>query len=172
MKYFSIIIILGLSLGFFSCKKLTTFEIKNSVDMSIPASGVGGLLKPPAVSVPSSSQSNFQNNGTDASHVKEIKLKSCTLTITTSGQNFDFVDKIHIYISASGVAEQEVAYLDPVPHNASTAIQLTATGILLDDYIKKDTYNIRTETTTNTVGNPQVDIRADMVFSVQATIHK
>jgi hypothetical protein len=171
MKYLSIILIAGLSFGFFSCKKLTTFEIKNSVDLTIPASTPIGVVNTPVVPVQSSSQANFQNQGTDASHIKEIKLKSCALTIT-SGQNFDFVDKIHVYISASGVPEQEVAYLDPVPHDGSAAIQLVATGILLDDYIKKDSYNIRTATTTNTLTNSQVDMRADMVFSVRATIHK
>jgi hypothetical protein len=173
MKNLSIIIILGLSIGFLGCKKLTTFKIHQSVNISIPASGIGSVPNMPTVPVQSSSQSSFKSNGTDASHVKEIKLEKLSLTIINSTtQNFDFLSAIHIYISAPGVAEQEIAYLDPVPLNGSTVLDLTSTSILLDDYIKSDSYSIRTAATTRSINNVPVDIRADMTFSVRATLHK
>jgi hypothetical protein len=173
MKKLSLFIILVLCFGFFSCKKLTTFEIKNSTQFTIPSAGGVGILGNTAPPVPTSSQTAFQNKGTDASHIKEIKLKKLSLTITSpSGQNFNFLDKVHIYISAAGLAEQEIANLDPVPFNGSASIDLNTTGIVLDDYVKKDTYNLRIAAETNSITTQNVDITADMTFSVRATIHK
>jgi hypothetical protein len=173
MKKLSLFVILGLCLGFFSCKKLTTFEIKNSTQFTIPSAGGVGVLGNTSPPVPTSSQATFNNKGTDASHIKEIKLKQLSLTITSpSGQNFNFLNNVHIYISASGLAEQEIAYLDPVPSNGSVKIDLTPTGIILDDYVKSDAYNLRISSGTNALTTQNVDITADMTFSVRATLHK
>jgi hypothetical protein len=172
MKKLSIFIILSLCFGFFSCKKLTAFKIHNSSDISIPSSPVAGLVNTPPVPVTSSANSSFQANGTDASHVKEIKLDQLSLTMKSAGDNFDFVDKIHLYISAPGLQQKEIAYLDPVPHNGSLKIDLTSTGVVLDDYVKKDSYSISVATTTNAIKTQDVNMTADMTFSVRATLHK
>jgi hypothetical protein len=165
-----LLILLIAALSFAGCKKvhLTTFNVDNSASFTIPASTPIGLFNIP---VTTSSQSSFQQQGTDASHLQNVSLEKLSLTITNpTTRNFDFLDKAHIYISASGQSEQEIAYLDPVAHNGSVTISLNTTGIELVNYIKQDNYSLRISTTTNQILTQDVTIRADMTFKVKAKL--
>jgi hypothetical protein len=103
--------------------------------------------------------------------LKEVQLEKISLSITNpiSG-DFDFLDNIHIYISADGVAEKELAYLDPIPHNGAHVIDLSTTGIELVEYIKQETYNLRISAATNQIINQEVTIKTDMTFRVKAKL--
>lgn len=165
-----LLIILFTALSFAGCKKihLTTFDVNNSTSFTVPAQTPIGPFNVP---VTTSSQSNFQQQGTDASHLQEVSLNKLSLTITSpANKTFDFLDKIHIYISASGQAEQELAYLDPILHNGAVTINLNPTGIALVDYIKQDSYSLKISTTTNQLLTQDVTIRADMNFKVKAKL--
>jgi hypothetical protein len=166
MRKLSVFVIAALLLT--GCKKLGTFTITGSTEFTVPALTPIGVFSVP---VQTSSQSSFQAQGTDAKHLKEVHLEKISLTITDppSG-NFNFLDKVHIYISASGVAEQEVAFLDPIPQNGSVTIDLNTTGIELVEYIKQETYNLRISTTTNQIINQDVTMKADMTFRVKAKL--
>jgi hypothetical protein len=169
MRKLLIPMLLWLSLA--GCKKihLTTFNINNSTEFTVPAATPIGIFS--SVPVPSSSQNSFQQQGTDASHLQEVSLDKLSLTVKNpAGKSFDFLDKIHIYISASGQPEQEIAYLDPIPHNGALTITLNTTGVELVEYIKQDTYNLRISTATNQILNQDVTIRADMTFRVKAKL--
>jgi len=166
MKNLSFLIIA--LLFFTSCKKFGTFTIDGSSEFTVPALTPVGVFSVP---VQTSSQSSFQAKGTDAKHLKEVHLEKITLTITNpTSRNFDFLDKVHIYISADGVAEQELAYLDPIPQTGLVSIDLTTTGIELVEFIKKETYKLRISTTTNAIINQDVTMRADMTFRIKAKI--
>ncbi|HXA02123.1 MAG TPA: hypothetical protein VNW99_09050 [Cytophagaceae bacterium] len=165
MRKLLILLLIIVSLA--GCKKihLTTFNITNSTEFVIPAATPVGLFSLP---VQTSSQNSFKSQGTDASHLKEVSLDKLSLTITNpTNQNFNFLDKIHIYISASGQAEQEIAYLDPIPHNGSVTINLNTTGIALVEYIKQDIYTLRISTSTNQVLTQNITIKADMTFKIK-----
>jgi hypothetical protein len=166
MRKLSIFIIATVLLT--GCKKLGTFTFTADTDFTVPALTPIGVFSVP---VQTSSQSSFKAQGTDAKHLKEVHLEKISLTITnpTTG-NFDFLDKVHIYISASGVAEQEVAFLDPVPQNGSVTIDLNTTGIELVEYIKQETYSLRISTTTNQIINQDVTMKANMTFRVKAKL--
>ncbi|MFL5729386.1 MAG: hypothetical protein ACJ75J_07850 [Cytophagaceae bacterium] len=167
-----LLIILCAILAFSSCKKihLTTFNAGTTQYFTVPAATPIGVFN--TLPVQTSSQNSFQSQGIDVSHIKEASLDKMSLTITSPGESFDFVDKIHIYISASGQAEQELAYLDPIPHTGLVSIDLKTTGIDLVEYIKQDSYYLRIATTTNQIVNQDVNMRADMTFKVKAKLIK
>jgi hypothetical protein len=165
-----LLIVLFAIFSLMGCKKvhLTTFNITNSTEFVVPSATPIGIFSLP---VQTSSQNSFSSQGTDASHLQEVSLDKLSLTITSpTNQTFDFLDKVHIYISATGQTEQEIAYLDPIPHNGAVAIDLTTTGIALVEYIKQNTYSLRISTTTNRLLTQDVKIKADMTFKVKAKL--
>jgi hypothetical protein len=165
--FLSFMIFIGLS----GCKKITEFKVENSTSFVIPQTAAIGVPLPSNMSVPTSSSFQFQNNGTDAKHVKEVKLDELTLTITQpTTEDFGFLKSIHIFISADGLQEIELAYLDDVPTNAGNSIDLITTGAVLDEYLKKEEYQLRVQTVTDELLSQDITIRADMVFNVRAKL--
>src|SRR5689334_15401864 len=125
-----------------SCKKLTEFNISDSSSFVVPQTAVIGAPLPGSMQFSNSATYQFQSNGTDSKHVKEIRLEEVTLTVTDppSGQTFSFLNSIHIFISASGLPEKELAYLDNIPSSVGSSIGLNTTGEELSAYIKKGDY--------------------------------
>jgi hypothetical protein len=157
-----------------SCKKidqLLTFTISNESSFTISATGPVNL--PIDFLMPNNTTNSseaFTNNNTDASHVKNIYLKSLQLTITSpSNQTFNFVKSIHIYISTDSSNEIELASLDDIPQNVNT-IALTPTSAALDKYVKASTYNLRTEVVTDQGLTQDVDVNVDSKFQVTAKL--
>src|SRR5687768_2509514 len=132
--YFFLLIILVS--GCEKLRELLTFEISNSANIEIPATG---LLNSPFVSpvaVPVSSQQTFANNNTTAELVKDVRLTKLTLTIVDpSNENFDFLKSIRIYIGTSEDDKVPLAYLNTVPTGVSS-IELVSENTQLDQYIK------------------------------------
>ena len=158
----------------FSCKKIDqilTFTISDKSDFTIPASSSAGLpFSIPTPAVTSNSSEAFANNNTDANHVKNIYLEELSLNITSpSGQTFDFVKSIHIYISTKSAAEIELAGIDNVPSNVQT-ITLTPTQSALDAYLKSESYTLRTEVVTQALVSQDVSVEADSRFKVTAKL--
>ncbi len=162
------------SLAQTSCRKidqLLTFTISDKSTFTIPASGTVGLpVSIPTPDVTSNSTQAFQNNNTDAKHVKNIYLEQLNLTITDpSSLTFDFVKSIHIYISTKTSAEIELASIDNIPAGVQTIV-LTPTKAALDSYIKSDSYTLRTEVVTQKLMDQDVTVQADSRFKVTAKL--
>lgn len=151
---------------------MTEFTIHNSTEFVIPGSSVLVNL-PVSVATPeveSSSSYHFSSNKTDAKHVKQIKLTRLTLTaISPSGANFDFLNSVSIYISADGLQETLLASLTDIPEG-KTSIDLHPSQQEFQEYIKRDKYKIRIETTTDKINSFDTGVRADMSFWVKAKL--
>ena len=153
------------------CRKLGEFKIKDSSEFTIPGTTPLGIFVPTPMEVASSSSYEFKNNGTETKHVKEVRLDQMTLTIIDpSTQTFKFLNSVHIYISADGLPEVEIAYLDNIPPTVGSSIELLTTGAVLDAYIKKEKYKLQVKTVTDDVLADDVKIRSDLTFRVKAKI--
>ncbi len=169
----NIILIIIITTSILSCKKthdLFTFDVKDSSSFTIEAKyGVDLPFSIPTPDVTTSSETEFKNNNTKASLVKEIILKKLTLTITSpSGQTFKFLKNITLYISADGEKEIELAKKENIDNNVGTSIDLDPTSAFLDVYVKKDKYKLRTQVTTDEVLLHDVDVKVDLTFQVTA----
>ncbi|MFH6997094.1 hypothetical protein ACHRVZ_04120 [Flavobacterium sp. FlaQc-57] len=172
MKSKIITIALLLSLSLASCSAvddLLSFSISNETSIKIKSTSPINLpseIITPDVTTNSSSQ--FENNKTKASLVKDVKLRSLKLSITDpSDKTFTFLKSVHLYISTTDSDEIELAYQDNV--NATTnMIDLICTDKKLDQYIKADKYKIRTKVTLKETLTKDVTLKAEIKFRVTA----
>jgi len=158
-------------LFFFSCKKLgqlLTFEISNSEDIKIPASGLVDLPVISPVPVTMNSEESFKNNNTTANLVKDVRLTKLTLTISDPAtENFNFLKSIKIYIGTDQSDKVLLASQDNVPTGVSS-IELISSNAQLDKYIKASSYTLYTEVALRSNVASQLTIRADSKFRVTA----
>ena len=163
---------LVLFLVFTGCKKiqqLLTFYIEDSQNIRIPATPLfGSVVALTPLTVNTKSEDTFKNNNTRADLVKDVSLNKLTLTITDpSGQNFDFLQKIEIYISTNANDQVRLAYLDQVPRGVSS-IELVSTNAKLDSYLKAPSYTLTTKVQTGQAIARDITVRADSRFKVTA----
>ncbi|WP_242921313.1 hypothetical protein [Pontibacter liquoris] len=155
-----------------SCDKiedLLTFYINHDESIKIESSfPVGALVPLTPVTVTTNSNEEFKNNKTRAELVKNVTLSKLALTVTDpQGENFNFLKSIEIYISSDAKGETKIAYLNEVPQNA-TSLELTSTNAKLDEYLKSDTYTIRTKAALAKPVSSDITIKAAMRFKVTA----
>jgi hypothetical protein len=163
-------ILICVSIFFSGCKKITEFNIKNSTEFVVPQTGVVGVQLP-TPPVETSSTYQFKSNGADTKHVQDVKLEALTLSIKSpASQTFNFLNSIRIFISADGLQEIELAYLDNIPANSLQTISLNTTGAELDEYLKKDKYSLRIKAVTDEQLMEDVTMKADMIFHVRAKL--
>ncbi|MBF9255510.1 hypothetical protein I2I11_19585 [Pontibacter sp. 172403-2] len=148
---------------------LLTFYINHDETITIASNfPVGQLVPLTPVTVTTNSEESFKNNKTRAELVKDVTLDKLTLTITDpQGGNFDFLKRIELYISSDNKPEVKLAGLDAVPQNVSQ-IELQSTNAELDEYIKSDSYTIRTEAVLAKPVSSDITIKADMRFKATA----
>lgn len=171
MKKLLHILPLLLSLSLISCEKiqdLLTFEISESQNIQIPASGI---INPPLISpvpVSMSSEESFENNNTKASLVKNVSLTKLSLTIIDpQAQNFNFLKDIKIYIGTDESDKVLLASLENIPMNVAS-IELVPSNSKLDKYIKADSYTLYTEVSLRSGVADELTVRADSKFKVTA----
>lgn len=145
----------------FTISNQTSIQIKSTFPINLPSE----VITP---EVTTNSSTEFANNKTKASLVKDVKLKSLQLMITNpDGKTFTFLKSIHLYISTTDSDEIELAYQDNISAT-SNMINLTCTDKRLDQYIKADKYKIRTQVTLKETLTQDVTVKADMKFKVTA----
>lgn len=148
---------------------LLTFTISNETSIKIPSTSPINL--PSEIIMPdvtTNSSAEFENNKTKASLVKDVKLRSLKLSISDpSDKTFTFLKSVHLYISTANSKEIELAYQDNIMATTNT-IDLICTDKKLDEYIKADSYKIRTQVTLKETLTKDVTIKADMKFKVTA----
>ena len=153
------------------CKKLDqllTFEITNSEQIKIPASGLVNtpLITPVPVTV--NSKQSFENNDTKAELVKDVRLTKLTLTIVDpAAENFNFLQSIRIYIATNSNDKILLASLSQVPTGVST-IELTPENSPLDEYIKAESYTLYTEVALRSNVARELTVQTDSRFKVTA----
>ena len=153
------------------CKKLNellTFEISNTENIKIPASGLVTVPLISPVPVTMNSQESFENNNTNANLVKDVSLKKLTLTIIDPAtENFNFLKSITIYIGTDQNDRVPLASLDNVPTGVAI-IDLISHNSKLDKFIKASSYTLYTEVTLRSNVTKELTVRADSKFKVTA----
>lgn len=170
-KHISKLIVLVI-IFFSSCNKideLLTFKINDSTEFVIEnAVAVNLPFDIPTPSITTDSETEFKNNNTASNLVKNIYLDKLQLTITQPNDaTFSFLKQITIYISSNGKEEIMLASKTNIDENA-TQISLDPTDARLDDYVKSESYSLRTEVTTNKIVTNSITIKADMTFTITA----
>ena len=166
--------ILGFTaISFSSCDvdKYTQFDMEFNSSVTVPQSS--GLNLPFNLFTPdmtTNSSTTFGINNTNKELIQEITLKSMNLDITQPGdRDFDFLEEIHIYISAEGLSEIEIASKTDIPADVDQ-LDLDINGNDLKEYIKKDKFQLRVEAKTDEFLDNDVNIDVMSVFFVDAEI--
>ncbi len=168
------VLVLGLvTVGFMSCdiNKYTQFDMEFTSSITVPSSsGISLPFDLFSPDVTTNSSSTFGSNNTNKELIQEIKLTKMTLDITQPGdRDFDFLEEIHIYISADGLSEVEIAFKTTIPENVDF-LELDVNENDLKEYIKKDDFKLRVKTTTDEFLNNDVDIDVYTKFAIDAEV--
>lgn len=172
MKRVLFALTLLLALTSIACDKiddLLTFYINHDETIEIKSYFPVGTVAPISpIPVTTNSSEDFKNNKTQAELVKNVVLDKLELVITDpQTENFNFLKKIEIYISAEGKPEIKIAYLEQIPQNVNK-IELISTNAKLDEYIKGESYTIGTRATLAKAVTNDITIKANMRFKVTA----
>ncbi|MDX5419492.1 MAG: hypothetical protein LPK09_09760 [Hymenobacteraceae bacterium] len=172
MKHLLLAVFVLLAFIATSCDKvddLLTFYINQEETIRVESNFPIGIVTPLSpIPVTTNSEETFKNNKTRAELVKDVSLNKLTLTIAEpANENFDFLRSIEIYLSSEKGGETKIAYLDEVPKGVNS-IELKSTNAKLDQYIKGDTYTIRTKAAVGKPITRDISIKAAMRFKVTA----
>jgi len=167
--YFFVFLVL-----FISCDKLdelTKFDVDYNTQVTIPSSA--GVNLPFDIFTPdteTNSESEFESNDTRKDLVEEIKLTQLQLDLKApSESDFSFLESIEVYISAEGLDEIKIASKTDVPE-AATVLDLDIIDVDLQEYIKKDSYNLRLNTVTDEAMSVDHVIDVNSTFFIDAKI--
>lgn len=152
--------------------ELTKFDLDYTTNYTIEASTVVDvpidILTP---EVTTNAEEEFESNDTRKDLIESIKLKTLTLSLNTPQDgNFNFINDITIFIRAEGLAEVAIASATDLPENAARRVELDTDNVELKEYIKADSYTLRTMTTTDGVITEDHNIDIRTVFRVDAKI--
>ncbi|WP_396633149.1 hypothetical protein [Maribacter sp. R86514] len=158
-----------------SCDKLdelTKFDMEYSQRATIPSSA--GIDLPFDVFTPeieTNSESTFEVNDTRKDLIEEIKLTELELVIILpDSADFSFLNSIEVYISADGLEEIKIAYLEEVPDDAGSVITLDTADTDLKEYIKSDEFSLRLNTVTDELMSTDHELEVNSTFFVDAKI--
>lgn len=89
------------------------------------------------------------DNNTSREKLVSVKVDSLYMqAVAPSSQNFDFIDRVQLYVSATGVPEVLVGEKIPVPKGQST-LYLDAKDVELKPYFLQDSITLRVQATVN-----------------------
>ncbi len=155
-------------------KKVTQFNMDYNSKVVIPSSVP--ISTPFNVNTPeqtTNSTETFAINDTDKEHIDKIVLDELVLTITDPPEkSFSFLNDIDIFINASSLPEELVAYRHNIPEQIDQEIHCELTGTDLQAYIKKDEFSIRIKSNTDEIITEDVEINVYANFLVDAKIIK
>ena len=158
-----------------SCQQLdrfTQFDLPYSTSFTIPSTlGITLPINITSPPVTTNIEQVFSSNNANLDLVESVTLKELTLTLTSPANgDFSFLDRITLYIDADGLDEQEIATKDPVPSGVGTELTFDVSGVDLKEYIKADEFTLRIQATKNQPINGAHEVKADMVFNVDAQL--
>jgi hypothetical protein len=158
-----------------ACEKvedLIRFKLNSETSFTVPSAI--GLNLPTALPTPdvtTNASQTFKNNNTDVNKVKDIRLESLVLSITgPAGATFAPVKAVRLYISAPGVEEKLLASKENIPTDAGSTLSLDVTGEKMDAFVKRESFQVRTEVVTRQAVFQDTDVTAKMTFGVTADL--
>ena len=170
-----IIFILLVAVLTFSCDKvdeLTKFDVDYQTNYTISSSTI--INTPFSIITPdvtTNSSSTFENNNTRSDLVESIRLRSVRITlISPTDSNFDFLRSMRVFLDADDLEEVEVAFISDLQDDNVSFLDLNLTNQELKEYIKKDRFRLRVQTTTDQTLTQDHEIQIDCKFRVDAKI--
>ncbi|TDS12609.1 hypothetical protein DFQ03_3067 [Maribacter caenipelagi] len=171
-KSITIICLFALIISCDKLDELTKFDMEYSQRATIPSTA--GIDLPFDVFTPemeTNSESTFEVNDTRKDLIEEIKLTELEMVIISpDGADFSFLNSIEVYISADGLEEIKIAYLEEVPEDAGTVITLETSDLDLKEYIKSDEFSLRLNTVTDELMSSDHELEVNSTFFVDAKI--
>lgn len=183
MKRAIIAAILALASVYTGCSKIKKLadinvDIPYNTQVSVPqvqgdTAGIslpmGVSLSFPSIAVATNSQQYLKTYGTAANMVTFVYLKSLAIAIISpTNRNFDFLDRVDLYLSAQDLPEQLVASQNNIPKGASTLNLVTNTSVNLKDYFVKDTIYFRLDARINAIPPAGEELNISSVFHMTA----
>ncbi len=158
-----------------ACEKvedLLRFKINSETSFTVPSTiGLNVSTPLPTPDVTTNASQTFKNNNTDVNKVKDIRLESLVLSITDpANATFAPVKAVRLYISAPGVGEKLLASKENIPTDTGNTLSLDVTGEKMDDFVKRESFQVRTEVVTRQTVFQDTDVTAKMTFGVTADL--
>lgn len=175
MKKFPFLFIALASFLFYQCDILdqfTQFDIPYETQITIPGTPTTDLpLDIPTPNIETNIGDIFADQNTQADLIEEVSLKEMNMTITMpDSQTFEFLKSIEIFISADGLGEQRIAFLDSIPADVGQELVLEATGVNIKEYLLGTNYTLRISAPLNSLVAEDTDVRINLAFHVDAKI--
>ena len=172
-----ILLLACFALALTGCKKankLTQFNMSYDETAVIPASsGINLPFNILAPDVESNSEATFEANDTRKDLIEIIKLTKLSITITSPpNEDFSFLKSISVFISASGVPETRIAWVDNVPSNSGSELNLSVSDTDLKEFIKGDRFSLRVNSVTDEVLTSDYHLNIHSTFFVDAKLIK
>jgi hypothetical protein len=130
----------------------------------------GGITLPfPSVPFATNSKDIMAQYKTSADKIIKVSLKGLSLQILSpAGQNFDFMDSIQIYMSATTQPEVLIAHQYEISKGQTTLTLVTDTSVNLKDYFVQDTISYRLTTHINATPPQGTQLNISSVFHLLA----
>lgn len=184
MKKLTVLFAAILSVSLFSCEKTTNLADIN-VDLNynqtvtipsvpgynfgVPLPSGGVDLSFPAVPFATQSQTYVTEYNTSVEKIKKIDLKKMDMLVKSPDSlNFDFLDRVDIYVSSKTLPEVLVGYAENIPKGSKSLNLFTITSVNLKDYFVKDTMYMRMQAHINAVPPPGGVLETKTVFHMLA----
>lgn len=170
------ILLLLMTVCLISCEealdKLTMFDVKNTTEFTIPSTTIIDLpFALPTPEVDAESNQDFSNNNSRKDLIESAILTRLNLTIDAPADaNFDFLNKVEIFINAEGLDEVRIASIDDIPENGSASLDLMTEDTELREYLKKDRYSLNIRATMDKTINESYTIKVANTIFIDAKI--
>ncbi len=155
---------------FSGCKlidELTHFDIEYNYTFTLPAFGGINLdnLNIESPDVENDVESTFEINNTRKDLVERATLKKFNVTILepTDG-NFNFLNKIEIFVKTDVLEEKLIAWKDKIPNDIGNYLELETTNSDLKKYLTSDAIRVRLKTTSSS------PLTEDLLLDLKSTV--
>ncbi|TNE81333.1 MAG: hypothetical protein EP332_04220 [Bacteroidetes bacterium] len=140
------------------------FPVPPSIPANIP-------FELPTLPVSHNMSKEFEDNGTKAELVKEIRIEYLKLKVEEPiGGDLSFLKDIEIRLNKDGVGEKLVAWKYDVDDAVGQELALEVTPDVLDAYLKSDNFEMKIKVTTDKVNSKQYKISYDIRTKVKANL--
>lgn len=172
-KQISILILLVIIIyGCDEISKLTHFNQEYDQTVEIPAiAGIDVPLEIKTPNIESNSESSFSVNNTHKNLIENVELTEMIMTVSTpSDGDFSFIKSIYIYISAENLDQIKIAWKEDISDTIGNILELETSDTDLQNYIKKDSFDLKFTTITDEIISTDYSIDIHSVFFVDAKI--
>lgn len=114
--------------------------------------------------IPSLYGSFLDANGTDAAEVKAINSKYIRLISLSPGAEYDIIESAILLISADGLPEIEIAFLEPVPLSTGSVLELFPSLPDVKEYLEEDNFSLKVKIRFRQIPQQFIETRLEFGF--------